>query len=360
MTSKNYYDILGVGQTASDDEIKKAYRKLAIKWHPDKHIKDTEAEKKIVEDRFKEINRAYEVLGDCDNKKKYDLSGHDLFDSDTDNQFQDADDVFNTFFKSFSSSFDGFDGMMNGFNGNINGTNGLNGMIGGINDMVNGLNGMNGKNRMNRMNGFKEFKFDGFNNNNVPGQKLTGRSVHINMNGTEKGKEKGVEGKKDPPVYNDLNVSLKELYTGVVKKLKITRNVNTGKGGVRQEPEILTIDVKPGWKEGTKITFNNKGDINPRSEPSDLIFVVKQRPDDTWERDDNDLITTVIINKKESRNGFSRTIKSIKEEDIIVDFKKKGIPDSNYIHTITGKGMPVRKEGKIIGYGDGLVRFKIE
>lgn len=65
--SKNYYDILGISKTASTDDIKKAYKKLAMKYHPDRNKDDTSAEKK-----FKEINEAYQVLGDAEKKKQYD------------------------------------------------------------------------------------------------------------------------------------------------------------------------------------------------------------------------------------------------------------------------------------------------
>lgn len=66
--SSNFYDILWVSKTASDDEIKKAYRKLAMKYHPDKNKGDKEAEKK-----FKEINQAYQTLSDPNKKKQYDM-----------------------------------------------------------------------------------------------------------------------------------------------------------------------------------------------------------------------------------------------------------------------------------------------
>lgn len=65
--SKNYYDILGISKTASTDDIKKAYKKLAMKYHPDRNKDDASAEKK-----FKEINEAYQVLGDVEKKKQYD------------------------------------------------------------------------------------------------------------------------------------------------------------------------------------------------------------------------------------------------------------------------------------------------
>ncbi len=72
MTYKDYYKILGVDKKASTDEVKKAYRKLAVKYHPDKNKGEKRAE-----DRFKEINEAHEVLSDPEKRKKYDAFGED-------------------------------------------------------------------------------------------------------------------------------------------------------------------------------------------------------------------------------------------------------------------------------------------
>ncbi len=70
MAQKNYYDILGVSKSASDAEIKKAYKKMAMQYHPDRNKGDKKAEAK-----FKEINEAYQVLGDATKKKNYDQFG---------------------------------------------------------------------------------------------------------------------------------------------------------------------------------------------------------------------------------------------------------------------------------------------
>lgn len=74
-SKSDYYDILGVSKSASSDEIKKAYRKQALEWHPDRHKDD----KETTEKRFKEINEAYQVLSDREKKSAYDQYGHDAF-----------------------------------------------------------------------------------------------------------------------------------------------------------------------------------------------------------------------------------------------------------------------------------------
>jgi molecular chaperone DnaJ len=71
MSKRDYYDVLGVDKNASDADVKKAYRKKAMKYHPDRNPDD-----KSAEDKFKEANEAYEVLGDAEKKSRYDRFGH--------------------------------------------------------------------------------------------------------------------------------------------------------------------------------------------------------------------------------------------------------------------------------------------
>ena len=74
MADKDFYEILGVQKNASDDEIKKSYRKLAMKYHPDRNKDDKESERK-----FKEVSAAYEILKDSEKRSAYDQYGHDAF-----------------------------------------------------------------------------------------------------------------------------------------------------------------------------------------------------------------------------------------------------------------------------------------
>lgn len=108
--NKDLYNILGVDRGASDNEIKKAYKKLALKWHPDRQAGKTEAEKKEAEDKFKEISWAYSILSDPEKKQRYDQYGV------TDDQQMGADFNAEDLFSRFASMFGGGGGFENFFN----------------------------------------------------------------------------------------------------------------------------------------------------------------------------------------------------------------------------------------------------
>lgn len=113
---RDYYEVLGVDRNASAEEIKKAYRKLAIKYHPDKNPGNKEAEEK-----FKEAAEAYSVLSDADKKAKYDQFGHAGVDGaapDFSGGFGNLNDILNDLFGgAFGGGFGGFSGFGGGFGG---------------------------------------------------------------------------------------------------------------------------------------------------------------------------------------------------------------------------------------------------
>ena len=103
MTKRDYYEILGVSKTASQDEIKKSYRKLALKYHPDKNPDNKDAEEK-----FKEASEAYEVLSNADKRKRYDQFGHSGMQSGSDfHEYSDFGDIFSSFGDIFADLFGG-------------------------------------------------------------------------------------------------------------------------------------------------------------------------------------------------------------------------------------------------------------
>ena len=117
---RDYYEVLGVDKNASADEIKKAYRKLAVKYHPDKNPGDKEAEEK-----FKEAAEAYSVLSDAEKKARYDQFGHAGVEGagpDFSGGFGNLNDILNDLFGgAFGGGFGGFGGFGGGFGGNRGG-----------------------------------------------------------------------------------------------------------------------------------------------------------------------------------------------------------------------------------------------
>src|SRR5947208_9177433 len=114
MAKRDYYEILGVERKASDDEIKKAYRKLALKYHPDKNPGD-----KAAEEKFKELGEAYEALSDPQKRAAYDQYGHAAFDprqraSGRGGPFHDPFDIFLEVFGSAGATGSIFDEFFDG------------------------------------------------------------------------------------------------------------------------------------------------------------------------------------------------------------------------------------------------------
>lgn len=109
-----------------------------------------------------------------------------------------------------------------------------------------------------------------------------------------------MEKKQDPPVTHELRVSLEEVLSGCTKKMKISRRrLNPDGCSTRTEEKILTVEVKKGWKEGTKITFPKEGDQTPKNIPADVIFIVKDKPHPVFKRDGSNLIYPAKISLKE-------------------------------------------------------------
>ncbi|MGL5663904.1 MAG: DnaJ domain-containing protein, partial [Cetobacterium sp.] len=120
MAKRDFYEVLGVAKGASDTEIKKAYRKAAMKYHPDKFSGASDTEKKEAEDKFKEVNEAYQVLSDENKRAQYDRFGHAAFENGGGTGaggfggfgggFEDLGDIFGSFFGG-SGGFGGFGGF---------------------------------------------------------------------------------------------------------------------------------------------------------------------------------------------------------------------------------------------------------
>ena len=114
--------------------------------------------------------------------------------------------------------------------------------------------------------------------------------------------------KQDDPIFKDLFVSYEELMAGCTKKLKITRQIMNPDGrSIRNDEKILVINIKKGWKEGTKITFKEEGDQKPGYIPADVIILIKDKKHSYFKRDkDNNLIYTAKVPLVDALCGGAR------------------------------------------------------
>lgn len=117
----------------------------------------------------------------------------------------------------------------------------------------------------------------------------------------------------------------------------------------------MTIDVKPGWKKGTKITFPEKGDEAPGIIAADIIFVVDEKKHPQFERDGNDLIKTVTVDLHEALLGTSVFITTLNGKSINVEVPE--IVSPKYVKVLVGEGMPLSKSPT--SKGDLKIKFDI-
>ncbi|KAK4429937.1 DnaJsubfamily B member 4 [Sesamum alatum] len=277
----DYYNILKVSRNATEEDLKKSYKRLAMKWHPDKNAVNT----KEAEAKFKQICEAYDVLSDPQKRQIYDLYGEEglksgLFTppSSKDRDFgggrgfkfstRDAEDIFQEFF----GGFDVGRGKSTGGGGGGGG--------GGL--------------------------------------------------------------KKAAPMESKLPCSLEELYKGSRRKMKISRIVLDDSGKPGTVEEVLAIHIKPGWKKGTKITFPEKGNHEPGAAPGDLIFVVDEKPHPIFKRDGNDLIINQKISLLDALTGKTLNIATLDGRDIPLTISDIIKPGKEIV--IENEGMPISKE----------------
>ena len=281
---KDYYSILGIEKGASDDDIKKAYRKMALKYHPDKN-KGAGAEEK-----FKLIAEAYEILCDKNKREIYDKYGEEGLKKGAGGMDSNVNGNTYTFQGDPLETFRMFFGTENPFErfGNFG----------------QGQQGFTFTNSSSDFNDDFQSGANVFSNFFPGGMGGSGGGVHrsFSQGASDAGK------KQDPTITYDVMVSLEEVAKGAHKKMKITKKVlNPDRRTVRDEDKVITIDIKPGWKEGTKVTFPKEGDQSPNKIPADIVFVIKDKPHPLFTRNGNDLHYKAKITLKEV-GSFDLTI----------------------------------------------------
>lgn len=296
---QDYYLVLSLTRSADDELIKKAYRKLALKYHPEKNPGDQNSQEK-----FKHIAEAYDVLSDPRKRAVYDQFGEEGLKGGVPKSsveagawthgytfHGDAEKIFRDFFggsNPFQEFYDRVDG-----------------------DMSMSFGGLYGRGRR----------------------------------------------KQDQSIERDLALSLEEVYHGCTKKMKISRRVMNDDGHTSSiRDKILTITVKKGWKPGTRITFPEEGDQGPNNVPADIVFIVKDKPHARFRREGIDLIYTAKIPLGKALTGCMVEVLTLDER--IINIPVNDIVHHGYTKEVAGEGMPVSGEPGV--KGNLIIEFDIQ
>jgi len=321
--SKDYYKVLGVSKGASDDEIKKSYRKLAMKYHPDKNSSPG------AEEKFKEIGEAYDVLSDPKKKQIFDHYGEDGLKGGMgeeggggvpnfggNHSYSYHGDPRATFTQFFGSS-NPFESFFSG------GPGGLGGNIGGPEQMDIDIEQMFG--------GFKGGSLGGM--AHKKGSKL-----------------------QDPTVEKEVYVNIEEILTGCEKKMKISRKVYQDDGSLSVEEKVLKINIKPGWKSGTKVTFSQEGDRLPGKTPADIAFIIKDKPHPIYTREGADLKYKYKIPLREALCGTIVQVPTLDGRKVGVNCSGEVIKPTT-TKRLQGYGLPYPKDPT--KKGDLIIGFDV-
>ena len=288
---KNYYDVLGVNRNASSKDIKKAYRKLARQYHPDVNPGD-----KASEDRFKEINEAYEVLNDEDKRAQYDRLG---------SQYQQWQQM------GGQGSVPWEDLMRQAGGGNVRydfgNMGGMGGSTGGFSDFFEmlfgaGLGGRPGS------------------RTRASGPAMKGRDVE-----------------------HEVSITLEEAYSGT------TRILN-------RPGERLTVRIPPGAKTGTKVRLSGKGESSPRGgQPGDVYLKVKVEDHEEYERKGDDVYRDVKVDLYTAVLGGVMDVPTLGGN---VKLKVGAGTQSGQRIRLSGRGMPNLRNPQ--NHGDLYVRVLVQ
>ena len=140
------------------------------------------------------------------------------------------------------------------------------------------------------------------------------------------------------------------------KRVKLTRTVvDHASGRPMGKEEVLSIEVKPGWKAGTKVRFESKGDERPGSRPGDIVFVIDEKPHDRFKREGNNLVHVAKVSLAEALCGPTVEVETLDHRKLSVSVSGVATPTATKV--VKGEGMPLSKDPKV--KGDLHVRFDV-
>jgi molecular chaperone DnaJ len=338
MSKRDYYEILGVGRQADEDELKKAYRKMAIKFHPDKNPGD-----KSAEDKFKEAAEAYEVLSNRDKRARYDQFGHAGVGGAASGGAggfggMNMDDIFSQFGDVFGSQF-GFGGNSRGGGRRVNRGSNLRVKVKlTLEEIATGVE--------------KKIKVTKY----IGCDKCNGSGAH---SGSSFSRCNTCHGSGQ--VTRVQNTILGQMQTTgtcpscggegqtITEKCKSCH----GDGIVRGE-DIITLNIPAGVSDGMQLSVSGKGNAGPRGGvPGDLILQVEEAEHEHLERDGNNLVFNLFINFADAALGTSVDIPTL---DGKAKIKIDAGTQAGKLLRLKGKGLPsVEHYGK----GDLLVNINV-
>lgn len=326
---RDYYEVLGVSKGATTAEIKKAYRKLALKHHPDKNPDDKEAEEK-----FKEAAEAYEVLGNEEKRKRYDQFGHAGMKGGPGGfggGGMNMDDIFSQFGDIFGGAFGGGAGGFGGGGGRRTRVmKGSNLRIRVKLTLQDVLNGCQKKVKVNKL-------------VNASGSTFTTCST---CNGSGQ-------------VTRVTNTFLGQMQTsstcptcGGDGKVIDKRAPGSDQNGQVRSEEVITIDIPAGVEEGMTLTLRGKGNDGPKGGvPGDLLVVIEEVQDTELVRDGQNLHYQLYLNFADVALGANVEVPTINGK---VKVKVPAGTPSGKVLRLRGKGLP-----DINGYSSGDIMVHV-
>lgn len=336
MSKRDFYDILGVTKNATAEEIKKAYRKLAIKYHPDKNPND-----KSAEDKFKEAAEAYEVLSNPEKKQRYDQFGHAGVGGAAGGGGyggggMNMEDIFSQFGDIFGggggSPFDSFfGGSQSRGGGGRRVAKGSNLRIKVKLTLEEIANGAEKKIKVNKQIACKTCDGSGAKDKgSVSTCKTCGGSGAVRR------------------VTNTILGQMQTTATcptchGNGQQITAKCGACHGEGTVRGE-ETITINIPAGVSEGMQLSMAGKGNAAPNGGvPGDLIILIEELPHDTLKREGNNIVYDLHVSIVDAALGYSAEVPTIDgkakikieagtQSGKLLRLKGKGIPEVNSYH----------------------------
>ena len=316
---EDYYEILGVSKNATAAEIKKAYRKKAIEFHPDKNPDD-----KVAEANFKKAAEAYEILGNQEKRVKYDQYGHAAFEGGQGfGGGMNMDDIFSQFGDIFGSAFGG-GGFGGGFGGGQRRVKGSDMRIRvklSLEEIANGIE--------------KKIK--------VP-RKVQAPGVQYSSCSTCNGQ--GQVMKIANTILGRMQTSSVCPTCGGSGKTLLNRPSGTDEQGMIQKEETVSIKIPAGVEEGMQLKVSGKGNEAPADGISgDLLVLIEELPHDAFVREGNHLHYDLYISISEAALGVSKDLSLLDGKARIK--LETGIQSGKTLR-LRGKGLP-----SINSYGNG-------